>query len=74
MSKAKVRRRPAPEQRLLDPCEAAEYLGTTERWMRRAVAHDYLPYVKMGPRLVRFDLADLDAYIAAQRHTPTRRA
>ncbi|WP_050897244.1 helix-turn-helix domain-containing protein [Patulibacter medicamentivorans] len=46
--------------------EAAAYLGVTERWMRRAVVERRLPFVKVG-RLVRFDVVDLDAYIASQR-------
>jgi excisionase family DNA binding protein len=55
---------PAPS--LLDVPAAAAYLGVSERWMRRAVAERRLPHVKCG-RLVRFEPAELDAYIDRQR-------
>jgi excisionase family DNA binding protein len=50
---------------LLDPDAAAERLGVSVRWIRRAVAERRLPFIKVG-RFVRFRPADLDAYIAAQ--------
>ncbi|WP_108666288.1 helix-turn-helix domain-containing protein [Euzebya rosea] len=46
---------------LVDVKSAAERLGVTERWVRRAVAERRIPFVKLG-RLVRFRPADLDAY------------
>lgn len=47
------------------PCpEAADVLGVSERWVRRAVAERRIPFVKVG-RLIRFRRSDLDAYIAA---------
>lgn len=52
--------------RLLTPSEAAAYLNVTERWVRRAVAERRIDFIKVG-KLLRFDLADLDAFIAEQR-------
>lgn len=50
---------------LLNIKKSADRLGTTERWMRRAVAERRLPFVKVG-RQVRFRPEDLDAYIERQ--------
>jgi excisionase family DNA binding protein len=57
------------ERPLLSIEEAAAYLGVTPRWMRRAVERRTLPHIKLG-RLVRFDQADLEAYLAEQRVEP----
>lgn len=51
-------------ERLKDVAATAERLGTTERWVRRAVAERRIPFVKVG-RHVRFRPADLDAFIEA---------
>jgi excisionase family DNA binding protein len=53
-------------QRWLTRVEAAEYLGVTFDWIRAAMVEGRIPYYKFN-RLVRFDQADLDNYIAAQR-------
>ncbi len=58
--------------RLLTIEQAAERLNVTERWLRRAVFEQRIPYVKLG-RLVRFAEDDLDAFIA-ERHQPAREA
>jgi excisionase family DNA binding protein len=42
--------------------ESAVYFNVTERYMRRLVAERRIPYLKVG-RLLRFRLADLDAYL-----------
>lgn len=52
--------------KLLDFDGAAEYLGVRPRWVRRAVLEKSIPYIKLR-LLVRFDPADLDAYLAASR-------
>ncbi len=51
---------------LLDYETASTRLGTTPRHLRRLVTERRIPFVKVG-RFVRFDPADLDAYIAANR-------
>jgi excisionase family DNA binding protein len=51
---------------LLDVAEAAQRLGVSERWVRRAIAERRLPFVKIG-RHVRFDPADLDEYTRRNR-------
>jgi hypothetical protein len=50
---------------LLNLREAAEYLNTTERQVRRLVSLRAFPYIKVGG-LLRFRVSDLDAYLSAQ--------
>lgn len=47
---------------LLDVAEAAEYLTTSEHFIRRLVRERRIAVVRLG-RHVRFDPDDLDAYI-----------
>lgn len=50
----------SPARRWVDQREAAEYLGITDRTLRRMIAAGDLPAYRLGPRLLRLDLADLD--------------
>jgi excisionase family DNA binding protein len=52
--------------RLMTFEEAAEWLGTTPRHMRRLVLERRIAYRKLG-RFVRFHPDDLAEYVAAQR-------
>lgn len=56
----------ASTRELSDIAGAAEYLATTERHIRRLVYERRIPYIKLGSK-VRFDRADLDAYVDAHR-------
>jgi len=51
---------------LVDTETVANLLGVGERYVRRMVAEQRVPTVKVG-RLVRFDLADIRAWVASQR-------
>lgn len=56
---------PVPENmRMMTPEEAAGYLGTTVRHIRRLVSERRLAHHKVG-RFVRFDARDLDSYLVA---------
>ena len=55
---------------LLDIPTAAERLGVTSRWVRRAVAERRISFVKVG-RHVRFEPEAISHYIERQR-TPAR--
>ena len=55
-----------PSRRCLTITEAAEYLNVSVRFMRRRVAQREIPYLKLGG-LVRFELDDLDEFIAQSR-------
>lgn len=57
-----------PEGRpLLTIEEAAAYLGCSRRYMITLVHERRVAAIRFGHRTVRFDPADLDAYIAAHR-------
>ena len=58
---------------LLDIGEAAERLGVTPRFMRRLVFERRLPYIKVG-KYVRFESADLEAWLASNRVEPLGRS
>lgn len=55
--------------KMLSIPDAAEVLGVTPRWVRRAIFERRVPYVKLG-HLVRIDADDIDALIAASRVEP----
>jgi len=56
------------DPRWISQSEATEYLGVTERTIRRMVAAGDLPAYRLGKRLLRFKLTDLDALM---RPVPT---
>jgi excisionase family DNA binding protein len=73
MTKTKQRasanpKRPMPTDpdALLTKKEAAQVLGVTERWVKRAVTLRYFPVYHVG-KLVRIRLGDLLAYRDEQR-------
>jgi excisionase family DNA binding protein len=47
--------------------EAAEYLGVTERWMRRQIDGRHIRFNKLGGK-IRFRQSDLDELIAEGEH------
>ena len=56
------------------PQIAANLVGSTESSLEkdRAVGHLGIPYVKAGRRVI-YRLSDLDAWLSANRTTPTKR-
>ena len=46
---------------------AADYLGTTQNHVRRLRVRGEIAHIRLG-RFVRYSVADLDDFIAAQRH------
>lgn len=52
-----------------DVAGCAEYLGQTERWVRRNVNEGKLPYVRMGRRLA-FRRSALEKWIAEHVNAP----
>jgi excisionase family DNA binding protein len=51
-------------KRLLDAKEIAERLGVPESWVRESARSGAIPHVRLG-RYVRFDVADIDAWLEA---------
>jgi excisionase family DNA binding protein len=47
-------------KRLLSTAEAAAYLGVCRNTIRNYIARGWLPAHRVGPKLLRFDPADLD--------------
>lgn len=52
---------PTTPRRWLTQAEAAEYLSTTDRTVRRMIADGSLPAHRLGKRMIRIDRADVDA-------------
>jgi excisionase family DNA binding protein len=59
------------QRSLMNYGQAAQYLGTTERHVRRLREYEEIEFVKVG-RLVRFRPEALDAYIEANTVHPAR--
>ncbi len=55
---------------LLDIDGLADRLGVGERFVRRLVEERRIPFLKIG-RLVRFEVGDVEAWIASQRVEPS---
>jgi excisionase family DNA binding protein len=61
----------ATPARLLDISEVADALGVDVRHVRRLVHERRIPYVKWG-HLLRFDPAEITAWVDTHRRPPTR--
>jgi excisionase family DNA binding protein len=55
--------------RYLSVPEAAEYLNTSVRFIRRLIAERRVAFHKLGKH-IRFAVSDLDSYVAAGRIEP----
>ena len=53
-------------QRYMSLQQAANYLGITETAIRQRIRRASIPFIRDG-RSVRFDIADLDRYMAAHK-------
>ena len=55
--------------------QAAAYLGLSPSTLAKLrMSGDGPPYAKAGPRIVVYDIADLDAWLAARRRRSTSEA
>jgi hypothetical protein len=63
---------PEAPRRKMRPRDAALYLGTTEstlaKWRLRG---DGPPYSKCGPRLIIYDVADMEGWLAGRKRSST---
>jgi excisionase family DNA binding protein len=50
--------------RLVDAAEVADRLGVPKSWVLESARSGAIPHVRLG-RYVRFDVADVDAWIAS---------
>jgi predicted DNA-binding transcriptional regulator AlpA len=61
-----------PQRRRLRTTEAASYLGIGKSTLEKLRLTGLGPiYIKAGPRVVVYDIADLDAWLAARRRAST---
>lgn len=49
--------------------EAAAYVGSTPRHLRALRAAGDIPYIRLGPKLVRYIPDDLDAWLESRRQS-----
>lgn len=63
---------PTDRRQLVDLPAVAEFLGVTERHIRRLVAERRIPFYKWG-HLLRFDLVEVEAWLTSHRVAPLRR-
>jgi len=61
----------APQQRLLDVCEATKFLAVTVSTLYGWVWQRKISFVKLG-RALRFDIADLEVFVDQNRVHPRR--
>ena len=60
-----------PRRPYLTPAEAAEYLGVTPGFLsQRRYRHLPPTYSRLGPRAIRYTIADLDEYAEGSRVEP----
>lgn len=57
----------SPQRRLLGYPEAADYLGLKIGTLRSLVCREQIPYIRIGPRIIRFAIDDLETLIAERR-------
>jgi len=57
---------------MMDYYEAAAYLGLSKGTLYAMVSRRQIPHVRLGPRLVRFSRAELDAWLDARTVMPER--
>ena len=62
----------AKSPKLLTYPEAADTLGISVSHLKREVAVRAIGVVRIGPRGIRFSVADLDAWVARHRVPPAR--
>ncbi len=53
----------APARHLVSVADAAEYVGCATKTIRRRVSEGTLTAYRFGPRMLRVDLAELDAVL-----------
>ena len=57
---------------LLDARQAAELLNVPESWVRAEARADRIPHLRLGPKYVRFEAAELVAWWQTRRRGPWR--
>ncbi len=72
MTTCEAKKEAAAHGRNLRAPAAADYLGfSTSTLAKMRLRGDGPPYAKAGPRIVVYDVADLDAWLASRRRSST---
>ena len=59
--------------KLLTIKETAKLLGITESTLKGMIRRGAIPYIKLSPRVLRFDPEELDEYLDQRRVKPRRK-
>lgn len=59
-------------KKLLNINEAAGFLGVSEGALRGMVKRDYVPYIRLSPKTLRFDEEDLMKLLEKRKVKPWR--
>ena len=65
---------PASRQALMTVTEAADYLGLSEKALRRRIDRRAVPVVRLGPRTIRFSQLTLDVWMRESQRYAERRS
>jgi excisionase family DNA binding protein len=63
-----------PSPTFLTYAEAADRLGVTEHWLRKAVREKRVAHSRLSDRVIRFTAEDIDAIREASRVAPEAKA
>jgi excisionase family DNA binding protein len=55
---------------LLTAEQAARLVAVTSKWLLNEARHGRVPHVRLGPKSVRFEAAELEAWWQTKRHGP----
>lgn len=58
--------------KLLDVKETAALFGVTENSLRGMIRHNLVPFIKLSPKIIRFDLNELESFIEKRKVKPRR--
>ena len=59
--------------KLLTIKETAKLLGVTESTLKGMIRRGAIPYIKLSPRVLRFDPEELEEYLEQRRVKPRRK-
>ena len=60
------------DKKWLTITEAAQYIGMSVGFLRKAVRLQRVPHTRIGTKALRFDRDAVDQWLAAQSHTDSR--
>ena len=58
------------QERLLNIDELAEWLNVPKQFLYRMTSEGRIPFVRVGPRFIRFRPSEISAWLEQNRETP----